>query len=99
MCQAAEVPQQSLRQAILAALRQLDELGELTSTASIARHLHQDQAVVSRELAGLLRAGKVAKGRPLLPGRTGTTPPIARKQHNRTTIQAPPLEGKRLWRT
>jgi hypothetical protein len=60
--EAGEVRKESLQGAILAAIRELDELGDVTSTTAIARHLHKDKANVSRELADLIQAGKVVKG-------------------------------------
>jgi hypothetical protein len=60
--EAGEVRKQSLQAAILAAIRELDELGEVSSTTNIARHLRKDKGNVSHELAELIQAGKVVKG-------------------------------------
>jgi len=59
---AGEVRKESLRSAILDAIRELDELGEITGTTNIARHLNRQKSNVSHELADLLQAGKVVKG-------------------------------------
>jgi hypothetical protein len=60
--EAGEVRKESLQEAILAAIRELDELGEVASTTNIARHLRKDKGNISHELAELIQAGKVVKG-------------------------------------
>jgi len=60
--EAGEVRKESLQAAILEAIGELTELGEVSSTTNIARHLHKDIANVSHELADLMQAGKVVKG-------------------------------------
>jgi hypothetical protein len=60
--EAGEVRTETLRAAILAAIRELDALGEVPTTTSIARHLDKDRANVSRELAGLIQPGQLVKG-------------------------------------
>ena len=60
--EAGEVRKESLRAAILAAIRDLTAVGEVPSTTNIARHLGKDKANVSHELAELIQAGKVVKG-------------------------------------
>jgi hypothetical protein len=60
--EAGEVRKESLQAAILDAIRELDELGEVSSTTAIARHLHRCKSNVSHELAGLQQAGQLVKG-------------------------------------
>ncbi|HSJ54885.1 MAG TPA: hypothetical protein VLC52_14175, partial [Anaerolineae bacterium] len=59
--EAGEVRRESLRAAILDAIRELNELGEITGTTKVARLLNK-KSNVSHELADLLQAGKVVKG-------------------------------------
>ena len=60
--EAGEVRIESLQAAILDAIRELNEVGEVSSTTAIARHLHKDAGNVSRELADLIQAGRVVRG-------------------------------------
>jgi DNA-binding transcriptional ArsR family regulator len=60
--EAGEVRKESLQADIVDAIRELAEMGEITSTSNIAQHLGKDKGNVSREIAELLKAGKVIKG-------------------------------------
>jgi hypothetical protein len=60
--EAGEVRKESVQGAILDAIRELGELGEVTSTTNIARYLGKDMANVGHDLADLVQVGKVVKG-------------------------------------
>ncbi len=60
--EAGEVRTETLRAAILAAIRELDALGEVPTTTISARLLGKHRANVSRELAELIQAGQLVKG-------------------------------------
>ena len=60
--EATEVRNENAQAAILDAIRDLDEIGEVTSTTNIARYVERPQSNVNRELAELVRAGLVVKG-------------------------------------
>ena len=62
MGEAGEVRKGSVQAAILGAIRELAELGEMATTTHIAQHLALHKSAVSRELVELLRLGQVKKG-------------------------------------
>lgn len=60
--EAGQVRPETIRDRILTAIRELDDLGQVASTVAIARHLGADKGNVSHELAALLHLGHVVKG-------------------------------------
>lgn len=60
--EAGQVRKDSLQADILAAIPELEGLGELATTAHIAQHLGKNKGNVSRALADLALVGKVIKG-------------------------------------
>jgi hypothetical protein len=60
--EAGQVRHDSLQANILAAIRDLGVMGELSTTTRIASHVGRDKPSVSRALAEMVNKGKVAKG-------------------------------------
>lgn len=61
--EAGRVRKDSFKADILAAIRDLTDIGETPSTANIARHLDKSRGHISRALADLLNTGEVVKGK------------------------------------
>lgn len=62
MGEAGQGHQATFQAAVLAAIDELTALGEVASTTNIAQHLDYDKGNVSRELAEMLRHGRVVRG-------------------------------------
>ena len=60
--EAGEVRKEGVQAEIVAAIRDLDDMGELPTTTRIAAHIGRDKGNTSRQLAELVRGGHVLKG-------------------------------------